>query len=129
MQSGATVAAYVEASLCSAAKEELVRQGGEAGDVRVRAICLPSPSEAGKLNLASDGANARMATEDSTAVAYLEASDSRASRFTHPILETAEIPWIASSSGTTAMARLLKLISKSDSGSLRTSLQDKLNEP
>ena len=129
MQEGATVVAYVEASLCSAAKKELTRQGGEAGDIRVRAVCLPSPHKDGKLDLATVGANARRATEDSTAVAFLEALDSRASRFTRPILETAEIPWIASSSGQKAMVQLLKLISETDSGSLRTSLQDKLNEP
>jgi hypothetical protein len=123
------VTAYLEAPLCAEAKQELAKQGGEAGDIRVRAICLPSPYGGGKLNLAILGANARRATEDSTAVAYLEASDPRAARFTHPILETAEIPWIASSSGTAAMAHLLKLISETDSGSLRRSLQDKLNEP
>ena len=121
--------AYAEASLCSEAKQELARRGGEAGDIQVHAVCLPSPHEAGKLSLASVGANARKATEDSTAVAYLEAPDSSVSRFTHPILETAEIPWIASSSGQKAMAQLLKLISETDAGSLRTSLQDKLNEP
>jgi len=128
VESGATVAAYVEASLCAEAKRELARQGGEAGDVKVRAICLPSPHEAGKLNLATLGANARKATEDSTTVAFLEAHHPSASRFIHPILETAEIPWIASSSGTVAMAKLLKLIESTSSGSLRTSPQDKLNE-
>lgn len=129
MQGGATVTAYAEASLCSAAKKELAQQGGEAGDIRVRAVCLPNPYEAVKLNLSTVGANARRATEDSTAVAFLEAPDPRASRFTHPILETAEIPWIANDSGAAAMAQLLKLISETDAGSLRTSLQDKLNEP
>jgi hypothetical protein len=129
VESGATVAAYVEAPLCSGAKKELARQGGEAGDVKVQAVCLPSPRKGGKLDLATLGANARRATEDSTAVAYLEAPDPSASRFTHPILETAEIPWIASSSGQKAMAQLLKLIPEADSGSLRHSLQDKLNEP
>jgi hypothetical protein len=123
------VTAYVEAPLCSAAKKELARQGGEAGDIRVRAVCLPSPRKGNRLDLATIGANARRATEDATAVAFLEAPEPRASRFTHPILETAEIPWIASSSGSTAMARLLKLIPEADSGSLRRSLQDKLNEP
>ena len=129
VQSGATVTAYAEASLCSEAKKELARRGGEAGDIQVHAVCLSSSHEAGKLDLPTVGANARRATEDSTAVAYLEAAEPRASRFTRPILETAEIPWIAASSGSAAMARLLKLIEETDSGSLRTSLQDKLNEP
>jgi len=124
----ATVTAYVEASLCAAAKQELVRRDVRAGDLRVQAVCLPSPREAKKLNLATLGANARQATEDSTTVAYLEASDPRASRFTHPILETAEVPWIVTSSGTTAMRRLLKLLESADSGSLRKSLSEALNE-
>ncbi|HEX7244494.1 MAG TPA: hypothetical protein VF245_02885 [Solirubrobacterales bacterium] len=121
--------AYVEASLCAKARQELARQGGEAGGIRIRAVCLPSPHKDGKLDLATIGANARRATEDSTAVAYLEAPNPRASRFAHPILEIAEIPWIASSSGQKAMAQLLKLIPEADSGSLRRSLQDKLNQP
>jgi hypothetical protein len=128
VQSGATVTAYVEASLCSAAKQELARAGGKAGDVRVSAVCLPNPREADKLNLATVGANARRATEDATAVAFLEAPDPRASRFTHPILETAEIPWIASSPGSIAMARLLRAIDNAgSSNSLRESLRDALD--
>ncbi len=124
----ATVTAYVEAPLCVAAKQELAKHGGRAGDLRVQAICLPSPREARKLSLATLGANARRATEDSTAVAYLEAPDSSASRFVHPILETAEIPWISASSGTAAMSRLLTLIPSASSSSLRESLREDLNE-
>jgi hypothetical protein len=125
----ATVTAYVEAPLCVAARQELVNQGGRAGDLRVQATCLPSVSDRGKLNLAILGANARRATEDSTTVAYLEASDPRAARFTHRILETAEVPWISASSGTAAMRRLLQLIESAGSGSLRESIQGSLNEP
>jgi hypothetical protein len=124
----ATVTAYVEAPLCAAAKKELAKHGGRAGDLRVRAICLPGPREAKKLSLATLGANARRATEDSTAVAYLEAPDPKASRFVHPILETAEVPWISASSGSAAMSRLLTLIPDADSGSLRQSLREELNE-
>jgi len=61
-------------------------------------------------------------------VAYLEAPNPRAARFTHPILETAEIPWLTASSGKAAMAKLLKLIEAEGSGSLRSSLQKKLDE-
>jgi len=124
----ATVTAYVEAPLCAAAKQELARHGGRAGDLRVRAVCLTSPHEARKLSLATLGTNARRATEDSTSVAYLEAPDPEASRFVHPILETAEIPWISASSGKAAMSRLLALIPEADSGSLRQSLREELNE-
>jgi len=124
----ATVTAYVEAPLCASAKRELQAHGGRAGDLRVQAICLLSPSDSKKLNLATLGANARAATEDSTTVAYLEAPTPRAARFTHPILKTAEIPWVSSNSGATAMSRLLTLIESSGSGSLRESLRDALNQ-
>jgi hypothetical protein len=124
----ATVTAYVEAPLCAGAKHELAKHGGRAGDLRVRAVCVSSPREARKLSLATLGANARRATEDSTAVAYLEAPDPSVSRFVHPILETAEIPWISNSSGKAAMSRLLTLIPEADSGSLRQSLREELNE-
>ncbi len=124
----ATVTAYVEAPLCAAAKQELVRHDGRAGDLRVQAVCLSSPNEAKKLSLATLGANARQATEDSTTVAYLEAPDPRAARFTHPILETAEVPWISKDSGAAAMSHLLKLLESADSGSLRKSLGEALNE-
>jgi hypothetical protein len=124
----AVVTAYVEAPLCASARQELKRHGGRAGDLRVQAICLPSPHEARKLDLATLGANARRATEDSTTVAYLEAPDPRASRFTHPILATAEIPWISASSGNAAMSRLLELVESTGSGSLRESLRDALNQ-
>ncbi|HEU4735470.1 MAG TPA: hypothetical protein VFS48_00385 [Solirubrobacterales bacterium] len=121
--------AYVEAPLCAAARQELVRHDGRAGDLRVQAICLPSPHEAEKLSLAALGANARRATEDSTSVAYLEALDPRASRFVHPILETAEVPWIGTNSGSAAMERLLALIGAAGSGSLREQLGDRLTGP
>jgi hypothetical protein len=125
----ATVTAYVEAPLCAAAKQELVSQHGRAGGLRVQAICLAKARSHAKLNLATLGANARRATEDSTTVAYLEASDPAAAHFTRPILETAEVPWISGSSGATAMRRLLKLIESADSGSLRASIQEALHEP
>jgi hypothetical protein len=124
----ATVTAYVEAPLCVGAKQELARQGSRAGELHVQAICLPMSRSHDKLKLSTLGANARRATEDSTAVAYMEASDPRSARFTHPILETAEIPWIAASSGKAAMARLLKLIEASGSGSLRASIREAMRE-
>ncbi|MGH2974001.1 MAG: hypothetical protein ACRDLL_03925 [Solirubrobacterales bacterium] len=124
---GATVAAYVEASMCRGAKEELASKDSLAGDVHVKAICLPSSWSGKKLDLATVGANARRATEDSTTVAFLEAPNERASRFTHPILGSAEIAWIASSSGKTAMAQLLRAIEAAgSSGNLREKLHKSL---
>jgi hypothetical protein len=124
----ATVTAYVAAPLCAGAKQELARQGGRAGELKVQAVCLPSARSRSKLNLAALGANARRATEDSTTVAYLEVPNPAAARFTRPILETAEVPWISASSGKAALARLLKLIETADSGSLRTQLREALHQ-
>lgn len=125
---GATVTAYVDAPLCAGAKQELRSKGGEAGDLHVQAVCLPSSRQGKKLNLTSLGANARRATEDSTTVGYLEASDPRAARFTRPILESASIAWISQSSGAQAMAKLLQAIEDSDAGSLRESVRETLRE-
>jgi hypothetical protein len=122
------VTAYVSAPLCAGAKQELAREGGKAGDVRVRAVCLSSARRDRQLDLATLGANARRATEDSTTVAYLEAPNPRAARFTHPILEAAVIPWISLGSGKVAMARLLTLISEANSDSLRQSVREALHQ-
>lgn len=122
----AVVTAYVEAPLCGAAREELASRDGRAGDLRVQAICLPGARESQKLSLATLGANARQATEDSTTVGYLEAPDPAAARFTHPILESAGIAWISQGSGKAAMARLLQVIEAADPGSLRESVRDAL---
>jgi len=123
---GATVTAYVVPPLCAEAQRELERKHGRAGDLRVKAVCLPSVESRGKLELATVGANARHATEDSTAVAYLEAPD-RASRFSRPILKTAEIPSISNSSGAKAMAQLLRAIENAGStDSLRASVSQEL---
>jgi hypothetical protein len=115
----------VIAPLCVGAKRELAREVARAGsvavgasDVRVRAVCLPSARSGGRLSLATVGANARRATEDSTSVAYLEPPDRAANRFSDPILESAGIAWIASNSGKTAMAHLLHAIAESDAGFL-----------
>jgi hypothetical protein len=124
---GAAVTAYVGAPLCAGAKQELAREGGRAGDVRVRAVCLSSAGHGRRLILATVGANARRATGDSTTVAYLEALG-RANRFSDPILESAGIAWIHASSGKTAMARLLPAIREANSGSLRQSVREALGE-
>jgi hypothetical protein len=130
---GATVTVYVGASLCPAAKRELSSQKGEAGNFKVIAICLPAteaPAAAGtkatvRTNLATAGANARRATEDTSAVALLE-PPGQAAKFTHPILESAGIPLVLSSSGKTAMARTLKAIEEGGSSSVRDSVRETL---
>ncbi|HSR94920.1 MAG TPA: hypothetical protein VLK56_08640, partial [Solirubrobacterales bacterium] len=125
--SGATARAYVAGPLCAGAEKELARHGGEAGDVHVRAICLPRVESLHKLDLAQIGANARRATEDSTAVGYIGEPTRAASRFSEPILETAGIAQLSQISGVAAMKKLLDAVAKAgNSGSLRQSVNDEL---
>jgi hypothetical protein len=122
---GASVAAYVEAPLCAGAKRELAKRDGKAGEVRVRAVCL-APATAGRgVDLASVGANARRATQDSASVAYVE--EPVRPSFSRPIVESASIAVIRDRSGAAAMGRLLKAIRDSGTaGSLRESVRENL---
>jgi hypothetical protein len=123
---GATVTSYVAASLCDTAKGELERAGGRAGDVRVRIVCLPETSSTGRLNPATIGANARRVSEDSTAIAYAEPAGV-ANRYGPPIIESAGIAVILTSSGELAMTRILHAIREpGDSDSPRTAVAEAL---
>lgn len=126
VSSGATVVAYVDAPLCAGAERALAKEGSEAGPVRVRIACLDSARDGTRLNLATVGANARRATEDSATVAYIEAP--AVPSFSRPIIEAANIPVIRSNSGAAAMGQLLSAIADADSGSLRDSVRETLNE-
>ena len=127
VSSGATVSVYVAPPLCGEAKRELARENGGAGEVRVRAICLPGVESGGRLDLAATGANARRATEDSASVAFLEAPGP-ANQFSRPILDEAGIAWVNASSGAVAMKRLLGAIEAADTSSLRDAVRDALNQ-
>jgi hypothetical protein len=123
---GATVTAYVEAPLCAGAKRELAREGGRAGDLKVRAVCMERVEDGKRLDLATIGANARRATEDSAAVGYLEPPVTPS--FSRPIVEAANIAVIRTSSGKAAMAQLLQaIIEADDSISLRNQVRETLN--
>lgn len=122
---GATVNAYVAAPLCAEAQGELGRGNGRAGDVRVRVICLDETSRGKRLDLATVGANARRATEDSTAIAYVEPPGA-ANRFAQPIVEEAGIAWMRAGSGSSALQRVLKAIEEAGSGSLRDEVRESL---
>ncbi len=124
---GATVTAYVAAPLCAGAKGELERHGAESGPVRVRVRCL-APTGERRLDLAAVGANARRATEDSTAVGYLVQPGGPA-RFSVTILEAAGIPIVVDHSGHAAMSKLLHAVDGADSGSLRESIRENLTQP
>jgi hypothetical protein len=105
---------------------ELTREGGRAGDLRVRAVCLESVDSGQSIDLAQVGANARRATEDSATVGYLEPPVTPS--FSRPIVEAANIAVIRTSSGKAAMAQLLHAIAEAgDSGSLRDSVRKNLN--
>ncbi len=98
----AIVGMYVAAPLCPDAKVK------QAGEVRVRVVCLDPVERGGRLDLAQVGANARRATEDSASVAYVEQVGS-ATRFSRPIVESAGIAYVVDRSGD-AIGRMLKAI-------------------
>jgi hypothetical protein len=127
IEEGAVVTAYVEAPLCAEAEKQLARDGGEAGDVRVRVLCLPDVHKGDKLDLSLVGANARRATEDSSSIAYVAGSEKRARSFSLPILEEADIPQLTSSSGSVAISRLLRAIEEAnESGLLREAVAEEI---
>jgi len=102
--SGATVSVYAAASLCGEAR----KGAGAAGDLEVRVVCLP-PRAGGEGALASAGADARRATEDSTSVAFLEAPGPTA-KFSQSVVESADVAWLETSSASTAMRRVVKAL-------------------
>lgn len=128
VSSGATVHVYVGPSLCAEAAHELTKQGDSAGDVKVQVICNPVTERGGHLELATVGAAARRASEDSTAIAYVE-TPGRSSRFSRPILEVAGIAWTTGSSGASVMGRVLRAVSEADTNSLRDSVREALESP
>ena len=128
VEAGATVDVYVSARLCPGARQELSREQGKAGKLEVRARCLRpvvAPGAA-RIDLATQGANARRASQDSTTVAYLEAPG-KAAKFARPIVAEAGIAFVESRSGEAAMKRVLRAIADAGtSGSLREKVRDAL---
>ncbi len=123
---GATVHVYVSSSLCAEAKRELARHGGEAGKLKVSVVCLGDAEAGGRLDLAALGAAARRVTEDSASVAYVEAPGP-GNRFTRPIVDQAEIAFVAEDSGAAATERVLRAIEDADTSSLRDSVRGSLD--
>ena len=122
---GATVSVYVAAPLCGEARAELAKRGAKAGEVKVRTVCLPAVEFDGKTDLAVAGRDARSATEDSTAVAFLEAPGP-AARFSDSIVEAADIAWIGSGSGATAVRRVFRALEQAGSSSPRAEVLDEV---
>ena len=121
----AVVAIYVAAPMCAEAQTELAEAGAAEGELRVRALCLDPVERGGGLDLARVGANARRATEDSTAIAFIE-QEGPAGRFSQPIVDSAGIAWIHATSGASAVQRVLAAVEESDSSSLRASVHESL---
>jgi hypothetical protein len=115
---GATVAVYVAAPLCKEALGALQKAGGEADDLKVEALCLAPVESGGGVDLAVAGVNARRASEDSSSVAYLD-TPGRGAKFSQSIVEAANIAWLKTSSGATAIRRVLKALEERGSSSPR----------
>jgi len=120
---GATVSVYVAAPLCREARGALQKAAGEADDLEVQALCLAPVESGGAGDLAASGADARRATEDSSSVAYLEAPGP-AAKFSQSIVEAANIAWLKTSSGATAMRRVLGALEDRGSSSPRAAVLD-----
>jgi hypothetical protein len=124
--SGATVSVYVAAPFCKAAKADLASHGAGAGHFTVAVRCLaPSESGGGRVDLATDGANSRRATSDTSAVATLE-PPGPGTRFSRPILESAGIPLVTSPDAKQGMSRVIKAIEGAGDSNVRESVQGAL---
>lgn len=122
---GATVSVYVAAPLCKEAKGALQEAGGKAGDLEVQVLCFDPVERGGGVDLAAAGADARRTTEDSTSVAYLEAPGP-AAKFSRSIVEAADIAWLETGSGATAMHEVLEALEERGSSSPRSAVLDQV---
>ena len=94
----------------------------------MRLVCLRpvSGDGTGEIDLATQGANARRASEDSAAVAFLEAPG-KAAEFAAPIVEEAGIAFVEAANGAAGMERVLQAIEEAGtSGSPREKVRDAL---
>lgn len=126
---GAVVRVYVSAPLrgpeaeagrrlCAEAREQASQgKGGEGHELRV--ICLDAAGEGGRWTLAQVGANARRATEDSTAVAYIGEPDPAARKQSRPIVEAAGIAEVGGLSGHEAVAKVVRAMEEGDASQPR----------
>jgi hypothetical protein len=122
---GAAVSVYAPASLCDGARASLRQKGWKVDGLKIRLACLPAAEEKGGVDLAAAGANARRATEDTTAVAFIEAP-SPAARFTRSIVESAGIAWVEARSGAAAMRGVLRALEERGSSSPRSAVLDEV---
>jgi len=125
---GATATVYAAAATCYQAQRALENEGGRVGSLRIRVRCLPGVERHGRFNLATIGANARRATEDASAIAYIGEIEPTATRFSETILEEAGIAQLPHMPGSKAMHRILSAVRRANtsSGSLREAVHDEL---
>jgi hypothetical protein len=130
VEEGAAVTVYAAAAACPGAKRALGNDGGGVGAVRIRVRCLPGVERRGRFDLATIGANARRAREDSSTIAYIGELEPTATRFSETILEEAGIAQLPNQPGADAMREILGAIRAVDptSGSLRESVREELQE-
>lgn len=130
---GATVRVYVSAPLrgpegtagrqtCAEAREQASRGRGDEG-LELKVVCVDASGGKG-WTLAQVGANARQATEDSTAVAYVGEPAPAAREQSRPIVEAAGIAEIAGLSGREAVAKVAKAIEEGDASQPRNAVFD-----
>lgn len=133
-EEGARLNVYVSAPLsgteagvgrpiCAEARQE-ARRAGEPGGFELRVVCLDAAGPEGRWTLAQIGANARQATEDSTAVAYLAEPEQAARRQSLPIVEAAGIAELTELSGEEAIAQVAAAIEEGDSDDPRQAVFD-----
>lgn len=139
VQPGATVNVYLSVPLsgpraaagrasCDGARREAARNGGRAGDLRIRVVCLDDSDGTRPWALAAVGANARRAVQDSTAVAYIGELDPAATKFSETILEAAELAQLPATDGAASMRRVLNALDESGQESPRSSLWGSLEQ-
>lgn len=132
--SGATVSVYVSAPLrgdlaasgrrlCEEAREGAA-EGHGSEELKLRVVCLDSSGSDASWTLARVGANARRATEDSTAVAYVGEPDPRARRQSQPLLESAGIADLEGAGGKEAIARVRAALRDSGTDNPRQAVFD-----
>jgi hypothetical protein len=115
--------AEVGRRICDEARQG-ARQAGEPGGFELGVVCLDAAGPEGRWTLAQVGANARRATEDSTAVAYLAEPHRAAQRQSLPIVEAAGIAELSDMTGRASIAAVAAAIEESDSDDPRQAVLD-----
>ncbi|HEU5063202.1 MAG TPA: hypothetical protein VFT79_08640 [Solirubrobacterales bacterium] len=131
---GAELTVYVSAPLRGAEAGEGERLCAEAraaargvttdGDHALRVVCLDAAGSNDSGTLAKVGSNARRATEDSTAVAYVGEPNRGVRKFSQTILETAEIAQMSEVSGEEAIETVVAAIDEGDASDPRAAVLD-----